>query len=172
MLNLWKTNSIYQNDVIEPLINLAPPTATTAPKEVVDDVTSPIEQPSSTQAVPEEGRGEDRDGQGDQDGRDQVLAQDQIDSLLHQQQKQLETLIGAGAGQPMISLLLNKAQQLQELQVMQKKLVSDGMQPNSNTQSPVPVPNTGDSGKSATAKLSEFSKVREVLLIKGAECSD
>ena len=85
-----------------------------------------------------------------------------MDSLLHQQQKQLETLIEAGAGQPMISLLLDKAQQLQELQAIQHKLSEDatptGSGRHSHSGTPMAPPIINES-KSATAKLSEFSKV-------------
>ena len=148
VLNLWKKNNIYQNDVIEPLINLAPPTAIQP---------SPQEQPSSTQVAPLE----------EEEGKDQatilVHNQGQIDSLLEQQQHQLESLIEAGGGQPMISLLLNKAQQLHELQAIQQKLITDN---NSNTssmqqpetQSPSPVPVHKET-RHSMSKLSEFSKV-------------
>ena len=138
--------------MIDQLISLAPPTAVQA-----SIGSSPQEQPSSTQAVPDETKDE---------SSILVENQEQIDSLLHQQQKQLETLIRAGAGQPTISLLLNKAQQLQELQAIQQKLISDSNtgQPPSNTQSPVPPSSTMET-KSATAKLSEFSKVKKKVMI-------
>ncbi len=136
VLDLWKTNTIYQSSVIDPLINLAPPTAIVP--TVANSNATPQEQPSSSTHI------EDPNQE----------AQEHMDSLLHQQQRQLETLIEAGAGQPMISLLLDKAQQLQQLQAIQHKLSEDA----TPTGTPVAPPIINES-KSATAKLSEFSKV-------------
>lgn len=132
--------------------------------EPINSVPSPQEQPSSTQLAPDDSQGKDDASRG---AAILVQNQEQIDSLLQEQQKQLESLIKAGAGQPMLSLLLDKAQHLQELQAIQNRLMADSnntpegpepptvIQPQPRTPPGIPEPK---GMKNSMSKLSEFSK--------------
>ena len=140
--------------MIASLLKLAPPSAI---QSQAPPTNSPQEQPSSTQSAPD-------------DSKDQaamlVENQEQIDSLLHQQQKQLQSLIEAGAGQPMISLLLNKAQQLQELQAIQQRLISESQVQKSGSQPHTPIPADRAMNESRQQHHSaEFNKVCMILLM-------
>ena len=135
--------------MIESLFNLAPVTAQQLEVVEREGGGSPEEQPSSTQPVTDEVKG----------GVTIVPHnQGQIDVLLQQQQQQLQSLLEAGAGQPMITLLLDKAKQLQELQAIQQRLINENKTNPSQLPLPTPPPSSHLTSRSSIVP-NELNKV-------------
>lgn len=121
MLNLWLKNSVYSPEILQPLLDLAPP----IPPPPQANADSPQEQPSSTQPVvtnddvkkptttttlvPSSSFSSSHGGE-------------QLDELLLQQQDELQNLLkqSADTGQSdVLAALIDKAKKLQDLQSMQ-----------------------------------------------------
>ena len=116
---MWQKNSVFPSEVLQPLLDQAPPPPSTG---------SPQEQPSSTQPILNEAekKGEEKERK---DEQNESLQQDQIDSLLMEQQDQLQNLLNnatTGTDQSgMLVALIDKAKQLQDLQALQQKIMKN-----------------------------------------------
>ena len=119
VLNLWQKNSVFPPEILQPLLDEAQPPPTSSPQE----------QPSSTQPVLADGadKKDNKIKTESATNNISVQPQDQIDTVLREQQDQLQNLLNSASSgseqSGMLVALIDKAKQLQDLQSLQQEVM-------------------------------------------------